>query len=166
MDNVKRSVSLLNIFRHTHLRIGVTITLFCCFTFLGSALYTLETLIKQNIKQYSEILLITHPSEDTNPTQVIKQISPLISNDYVSSIQIHNNKEVIEQLITTSPPQKAELLLNFLFLRHSIYLNNHTIELQPRAKPYLKYFYLIFAAIFITFALLPAVLYLYLNSTF
>ena len=72
---------------------------------------------------------------------------------------------MIEQLITTSPPQKAELLLNFLFLRHSIYLNNHTIELQPRAKPYLKYFYLIFAAIFITFALLPAVLYLYLNST-
>ena len=101
MDNVKRSVSLLNIFRHTHLKIGVTVMLFCCFTFLGSALYTLEALIKQNIKQYSEILLTTHPPEDTNPTQVIKQMSPLISNDYVSSIQIYNNKEVIEQLITT-----------------------------------------------------------------
>jgi diguanylate cyclase len=165
MDNVKRSTSLLDIFRFTHLRIGVIITLFCCLTLLSTALYTLKTLIEQNINQYSEVLL--HPTriEKLNSNKTIDKLKPLMTQNYVSSILIYNDQEVIEQLVTTSPPDKTELLFNFLFLAKPVYLNDHTIELEPRTKPYLKYFYLIFSALCITFALLPIVLYLYLNST-
>ena len=165
MDNVKRSASLLHIFRFTHLRIGVTIALFCCLTFLGAAFYTLKTLIEQNIQQYTELLLPPDANSALTSNQIINQLTPLITHNYVSTILIYQNREVIEQSTTASPPDKTELFFNFLFLPQSIYLNDHTIELTPRSKPYLKYFYLLFSALLITFALLPAILYLYLDNT-
>lgn len=164
MHKAKRSVSLLHIFRLTHLRVGFTITLFCCLTFLGSALYTLEALIKHNIQQYSEFLLI-NTKDQSSSKQLVSQLNPLITQGYVSAIYIYNNNEVTEQQTTTATPDKIEDVLNFLFLNKSIRLQNHPIELQARTQPYLKYFYILFFALCTTFALLPVILYFYLKNT-